>query len=106
MIKMPSDTLPEYSTQITKEIDCPFCNAGKIKVSYKPSMLRFKVSRISAGTKRTPYRTSEKYVVISTECPSCHKSKSEIDRRFKEGKSASLSDAARKAKELGLPTRI
>jgi hypothetical protein len=43
---MLPDEIPEYSTRITEEIECPFCKA-KIKVLLKPAMLRFKVSILS-----------------------------------------------------------
>ena len=103
---MVLDELPEYSTQITKEIECPFCK-GRIKALYKPSMLQFKVSRISAKTARVPYRTMEKYEILVDKCPNCGKTKKEIERVLKEGKELSNSEVLKRLKEAGLdPARL
>ena len=97
---------PEYSTRITKTIECPFCKIGKIKVLYKPAMLQFKISRIAAGTKRTPYRTQEKYELLVDKCPECGKSKKQIETALKEGIPPSHEEIIRRAKEAGLPLRF
>lgn len=102
---MVFDEIPEYSTRITEEIECPFCKA-KIKVLCKPSMLQFKVSRIAAGTKRTPYKTEEKCILLVDKCPNCGKSKKEIEKRLKEGKQLSNEEIIRRMKEAGLPLKI
>lgn len=103
---MLPDGIPEYSTRITKIIECPFCKVGKIKVLYKPSMLQFKVSRIAAGTKRTPYRTHEKYELLVDKCPECGKTKKQIETALKEGIPPSQEEIIRRAKEAGLPLRF
>ncbi len=89
-----------------KNIKCPFCNLGDLIANYAPKALVMKYSRVGSNKKLMKYFKDEKYSVISSECPSCHKSKSEIEKFFKEGKSVSMADAARKAKELGLPLKI
>jgi len=98
---MVFDEIPEYSTRITEEIECPFCKA-KIKVLYKPSMLRFHVSRVSAKTARVPYRTEEKREILVDKCPNCGKSKKEIEKRLKEGKQPTNEEIIRRMKEAGL----
>lgn len=103
---MLPDEIPEYSTRITKDIECPFCKKGKIKVLYKPSMLRFKVSRIAAGTKRIPYRTQEKYELLVDKCPNCGKTKRQIEKALKEGIPPSHEEIIRRAKDAGLPLRF
>ncbi len=90
----------------TRTLKCPFCNAGEIVASYTPKTLVTKYARASSNKSMMKYYTDEKFVVISTECPACHHTKSEIEKFFKEGKSVSMGEAARKAKELGLPMKI
>lgn len=103
---MVFDEIPEYSTRITEEIECPFCKT-KIKVLHKPSILQFKVSRIAAGTKRTPYKTEEKFVFLVDKCPGCGKSKKEIEKRLKEGKEPSNEEIIKRMKEAGLdPSKL
>ena len=87
-------------------IKCPFCSVGDIVASYTPKALVMKYSKVGSNKKLMKYYKDEKYSVISKECPVCHKSKSSIQKFFKEGKSASMAEAARKAKELGFPTKI
>ena len=105
MIFVVLDDFPEYSTRITRDIECPFCKT-KIKALYKPSVLQFHVSRISAKTARVPFRTQEKYEILVEKCPNCGKSKKEIEKRLKEGKQPSNEEIIRRMKEAGLPLRI
>lgn len=103
---MAFDEIPEYSTRITEEIECPFCKA-KIKVLFKPSMLQFKVSRIAAGTKRTPYKTEEKYEILVEKCPRCGKSKKEIEKTLKHGKELNNDEVLKRLREAGLdPSKL
>jgi uncharacterized protein (DUF2225 family) len=103
---MASDEIPEYSTRIVEEIECPFCKA-KIKVLYKPSMLQFKVSRIAAGTKRTPYKTEEKYVLLVDRCPNCGKSKREIEKTLRLGKEPNNAEVIKRLRDAGLdPSKL
>ena len=90
----------------TKTIKCPFCGIGDIVASYAPKALVMKYSKVGSNKKLIKYFKDEKYSVISSECPACHKSKTEIQKFFREGKSISMAEAARKAKELGLPMKI
>ncbi|MEM5778048.1 MAG: hypothetical protein QXD43_00950 [Candidatus Aenigmatarchaeota archaeon] len=103
---MVLDELPEYSTQTTKEIECPFCKA-KIKAHYRPSVLQFKVSRIAAGTKRIPYRTQEKYEILVDKCPNCGKTKKEIEYALKHGRELSREEVLKRLREAGLdPSKL
>jgi len=100
------DDLPEYSTQGTREIECPFCKA-KLKALYHPSVLQFHVSRIAAKTSRVPYRSQEKYILLVDKCPNCGKSKKEIEKRLKEGKELSNEEVIKRLREAGLdPSRL
>ena len=99
------DELPEYSTRITKEIECPFCKA-KIKVLFKPSMLQFHISRVSAKTARVPYRTREKYEILVNKCPNCGKTKKEIEKALREGVPLPHEEILKRLKEAGLPTKF
>lgn len=95
------DDTPEYSTKITKEIECPFCKS-KIQVLYKPSVLQFHVSRISAKTARTPFMSKEKYEILVEKCPNCHKSKKEIEKALAKGKELPNEEIVRRLREAGL----
>ena len=103
---MVLDDLPEYSTRITQEIECPFCKA-KLKVLYKPSMLQFHVSRVAAKTARTPYKTQEKYEILVDKCPNCGKSKKEIEHALTHGKELSREEVLKRLREAGLdPSKL
>jgi len=100
------DDYPEYSTQGTREIECPFCKT-KLKALYHPSMLQFHVSRISAKTARVPYRSPEKYEILVNKCPNCDKSKREIENALKHGKELPNEEVLKRLKEAGLdPTKL
>lgn len=103
---MAYDEVPEYSTRITKEIECPFCKA-RIPILFKPSMLRFHVSRVSAKTARVPYRTEEKNEILVEKCTNCGRSKKEIERALKHGKELSNNDVLRRLRDAGLdPSKL
>jgi rubredoxin len=104
---LPED-IPEYSTRIVEEIECPFCKVGKLKVLYKPSMINFTNSRsASAGTKRKAYRTPEKQEILSEKCPNCGRSKKEIEKAISEGPRLSHDEVLKRLREAGLdPTKL
>lgn len=100
------DEPTEYSTKITKEIECPFCKT-KISVHYRPSMRQYHVSRISAKTARTPFMSKEKYEILVEKCPNCGKSKAEIEKALAKGKELPNEEIVRRLREAGLdPTRL
>ena len=88
-----------------RTIKCPFCQQEGVVCNYTPRTLVTKYARAASNKKAMNYFKDEKYVVLSN-CPSCGKIKKEIENRLKEGSSMSTSEAARRAKEAGLPTRI
>jgi uncharacterized protein (DUF2225 family) len=103
---MVLDDVPEYSTRIVKEIECPFCKA-RIKALYKPSMIQFHVSRISAKTARVPFRTQEKYQILVDKCPSCGRTRKQIEKALSEGKELSNKEVLKRLREAGLdPSRL
>jgi uncharacterized protein (DUF2225 family) len=103
---MVMDDLPEYSTRIVKEIECPFCKS-EIKALFKPSMLQFHVSRISAKTARVPYRTIEKYEILVDKCPKCGKTKKQIEIALRQGKELSNDEIIKRLREAGLnPSKL
>jgi endogenous inhibitor of DNA gyrase (YacG/DUF329 family) len=89
------------------EIECPFCGKLGVRAFHKPSHLEPKVTHISAGTRTTYYRVPESYDVLSG-CPSCGKSKEEIERAFETGITRQVTHGERlqRLKDSGLPTRI
>lgn len=103
---MTFDELPEYSSMIVKEVECPFCKA-KISVHYRPPMRQFHVSRISAKTARVPYMSKEKYEILVDKCPNCGKSKKEIEKALAKGKELPNEEIVRRLREAGLdPTKL
>jgi rubredoxin len=63
--------------------DCPFCQKGKIKVLIRPSFLQIRRSRsAAAGTKTKWYKSREEFIVLSAECPNCHKKREEIEKEW------------------------
>jgi hypothetical protein len=96
MINMPEQRITE----------CPFCKAN-IKTLYKPSVIQFSISRISAKTSRVPYRTREKYEILVDKCPNCGKSKKEIEKALKEGKEVPREEVLKRLREAGLdPSKL
>lgn len=93
--------MPEQRT-----IKCPFCQTGDIITSYVPKTLVTKTARAASNRKVIKYFKDEKYVVLSETCPSCGKSKKEISEKLSGESSVKVSEAAKRAKEAGLPTRI
>lgn len=64
--------------------NCPFCQNGRIKVLIRPSFLQASRSRsAAAGTKTKWYRSKEEFIVMSAECPNCHKKREEIEKELK-----------------------
>ena len=98
--------MTEYSTQIIEEVLCPFCKEGKIRAHHIPKTLVTRAARGSAKRKTMRYFKDEKWQILSSECPHCHRSKKEIEERFYGGSHISASDVAKKAAALGLPTKI
>ena len=87
-------------------IKCPFCNDGDIEVLHTPRQSQDMVTRAAGRTKRYSVMKNEKNQVLSKECPVCKKSKSELQKRLSGNESATTSDAARRAKESGLPLKF
>jgi len=90
------------------EIECPFCNKGKIKVFRKESFARPRFSRISGGKKATRYeRVPTKYIVTEG-CLFCGKTKKEIEKAFDTGKTKEMTHEERieRFKKRGLPLVI
>ena len=64
---------------------CPFCDKGIIEVIVRPPMLQARRSRsAAAGTKTKWYKSREEVVIVSKECPVCHKTREEIEKKWKE----------------------
>jgi hypothetical protein len=86
-------------------IECPFCKQVGVKAYHIPSFLQATTSRISAGARTKYHRVPEHYEVLSG-CPSCGKSKKEIDDYFEGRREVPLEERLRRLRESGLPTRI
>ena len=88
-----------------EEINCPICREGKVKVKYTPRMLVTHYSHGSSNKKAVNFVKDEKWVFLSG-CPACKASVEDIKRKFNPEGSMSTSEAAKRAKEAGLPTKF
>lgn len=102
-----TERISEKYIEEMKEVDCPFCGKAKINVTYIAGYMSWKTSRISAGSKRTPYYHDPKFKVYD-KCPNCKASKESIKRALEKGSTKVISheDRLKRLKEAGLPTRI
>jgi Zn finger protein HypA/HybF involved in hydrogenase expression len=71
-----------YSETI-EDIDCPICKKAKVRVSFVAGYMTWNVSRIAAGSERTPYLHDPK-VRPQSACPSCKATRQEIKDAFGE----------------------
>lgn len=89
-----------------KTIKCPFCKEGDIQTLYTPKTMVTKYARAASNKKAMNYYKDEKYSLMSDKCPSCHKTKKEIEKYLKYGKPQSKEDIIKRAQESGLPLRF
>lgn len=90
----------------TKIIKCPFCEKGDITTLYTPGMMVTKYGRASSNKKAINYFKDEKYQILTDKCPSCGKSKREIEGAMKHGKGLTNEEIIRRMREAGLPLKI
>lgn len=87
-------------------LKCPFCDKGDVKATIYPRTLHR--VKTSWGGSKPGIRINEERVIVQTDCPSCAKSKDEIQRAFKEGvkpKPKSKEEVRKQLEELGLLSR-
>ena len=87
-----------------KEIPCPFCDKGNIKVFYTPSSKR----EVTTVYTKTIKKSRERYDV-QNDCPHCGASASKIEKALNSGqdyKRPSKEKILERMKAAGLPTRI
>lgn len=66
-----------------QELLCPFCNNGKIRCWYIPSVTSFKRERSATfGSKVKRSRTSD-ILLVQSGCNVCRKSQEEVEKEFK-----------------------
>ncbi len=87
-------------------IKCPFCKEGDISISKVPDVYTTQTIRVGSNRKTIPKLVKGKETVLVEECPSCHKTKKEIEKCFKVGKPQSKEDIIKRAQESGLPLRF
>ncbi|NOX71535.1 MAG: hypothetical protein GXO64_02440 [Candidatus Micrarchaeota archaeon] len=92
--------------EIDETIDCPICKKGKIEIKRIPGWYEWKVSRISAGAKRTKFFHDPKFKVMN-KCPECGASRETIKEALEKGKKPETKDERKKRLEAaGIPTQI
>ena len=90
-----------------RTIKCPFCKEGNIETLYFEREQVSRVARAAGNSKTITYMKDPRTEVISEKCPNCGKSKREIEKRLKQGKSVSKEDVIARMKAAGLdPSRF
>jgi sarcosine oxidase delta subunit len=86
------------------ELDCPFCEKGKVKTFHKEGYRQAHTSRISGRQATRSFQRPETYEVLE-DCPLCGKTKKEIQRAFETGKTKEMTHEERieRLKKRGLP---
>lgn len=89
------------------ELECPFCEKGKVKTFYKEGYMQAHTSRISSGAKTKHFQRPETYEVLE-DCPNCGKTKKEIQKALETGKTKQMTHEERleMLKKRGLPLVI
>ena len=89
-----------------EDVDCPICKEAKVRVSFVAGYMTWSVSRIAAGSKRTPYFHDPR-IRPQSSCPSCKATRQEIKEALERGgQKASHEERLRRIQESGLPTVI
>jgi hypothetical protein len=65
-------------------IECPFCKKEVIELLIKPSVLSAKRTACRAGRSTSWHRSKEEVIVLTSKCPSCGKSREEIEKKLRE----------------------
>lgn len=89
-----------------KTLKCPFCKEGDIEIIHNPDTYTTQTIRVGSNRKTIPKLMKGIDTVLSKECPNCHEKKSKIEKALKEGVKPSLEEAAKRAKEAGLPLKF
>lgn len=86
---------------------CPFCEEEALDILWWPSHKSVSVSRSAVARSTTRRREAEGHVLLSDQCPNCGKTKSEIERAWKEGSRGQIDKAKRleELKKLGFSGR-
>jgi len=89
------------------ELECPFCNKGRVKVFHKEGYLQGRKSHIAAGDKIKFYKMLDTYEVLE-DCPNCGKTAREIQRVYETGvvREPTHEERLERLRKAGLPTRI
>jgi len=90
-----------------KTVICPFCNKGKIDVTYTSEHMSVHSSHAAGRRSQIPNYHLERYEV-HTKCPDCGKSKKHIKEVLQEGgsKPKSHEERLKRLQAAGLPTKI
>lgn len=87
-----------------KELECPFCNVGKIKTFYKEGYKQAHTSRISGRQATRSFLRPETYEVLE-DCPNCGAKRKDVQAFFdgKYKKKVSNEEIIARLKKRGLP---
>jgi len=104
---MSEDYVSERYRETEEKDDCPLCKKGKIEYTYIHAYISWRVSSISAGSKRTKFHHDPKYKVHN-KCPECGKSRTEIKEALERGTTKIVTHEERLKRLIaaGVPTRI
>lgn len=87
-----------YQEEI-RDVQCPLCGKAEVRVTYVAGYMTWSVSRIAAGSKRTPYFHDPK-IRVRGACPACRAPASEIkDVLERGGKKTSHEDRLKRLRD-------
>lgn len=65
-----------------EELNCPFCDKGRIQCWFIPSSFSMKKIHVGSNTSLSPRKSSEIWL-IKTGCSVCGKSQEEVEKELK-----------------------
>ena len=90
-----------------KELECPFCEKGKVKTFYKEGYMQARTTRIVGRKSTRSFQRPETYEVLE-DCPNCGAKKKDIqamcDGTYK--KPMTHKERLKRLKKRGLPLVI
>jgi Zn finger protein HypA/HybF involved in hydrogenase expression len=88
-------------------MECPFCEKVKIKVRHIPSVKSRSKSTTRTMGSRTNFHVSKEVYDVMEDCPNCHKTKEEIQKRLIEGKPMDRNAILKRMRDMGLdPAKV
>jgi len=92
-----------------RNIKCPFCEKGDIKIIFYPETKRDNISSTVGGRRTRSFSLTKERYEVENDCPNCGVSAKKIEKALNSGqdyKKPSRESVLERMKKAGLPTRI